>query len=56
LHFSDQGFIVDDEGHGYSDEGEEEDWSQACGPVFSDESESELEKRKKKKKVEKKDP
>ncbi|KAL6524250.1 hypothetical protein OROGR_016684 [Orobanche gracilis] len=44
----DPGFIVDDEGNGFGDQGEEEDWSQACGPPSSDESETELEKRKKK--------
>ncbi|KAK7406532.1 hypothetical protein VNO78_08159 [Psophocarpus tetragonolobus] len=47
-------FIVDDEGIGYGDEGEEEDWSQA-GFSLSDESDGELEKPKRKK-VEKKDP
>lgn len=53
----DPGFIVDDDGCGYGDEGQEEDWSQAFGPQSSDESESELEKRKKKKveKTEKKE-
>ncbi|CAN0864074.1 DNA polymerase alpha catalytic subunit [Linum grandiflorum] len=32
------GFIVDDEGLGYGDEGEEEDWSKAGLPTSSDES------------------
>ncbi|RDY09686.1 DNA polymerase alpha catalytic subunit, partial [Mucuna pruriens] len=48
-------FIVDDEGIGYGDEGEEEDWSQAGFTLSSDESEGESE-RPKRKKVEKKDP
>ncbi|TKY70585.1 DNA polymerase alpha catalytic subunit [Spatholobus suberectus] len=48
-------FIVDDEGLGYGDEGEEEDWSQAGFTLSSDESEGESE-RPKRKKVEKKDP
>jgi len=48
-------FIVDDEGIGYGDEGEEEDWSQAGYTLSSDESEGESE-RPKRKKVEKKDP
>ncbi|KAL6961477.1 DNA-directed DNA polymerase [Sarracenia purpurea var. burkii] len=51
-----RGFIVDDDGLGYGDEGQEEDWSQAGGPMSSDESESELERRKKKKTTEKKEP
>ncbi|XP_052195502.1 DNA polymerase alpha catalytic subunit [Diospyros lotus] len=49
-----RGFIVDDDGLGYGDEGQEEDWSQAAVPM-SDESEGELEKPKKKK-MEKKEP
>nr|KYP66832.1 DNA polymerase alpha catalytic subunit [Cajanus cajan] len=48
-------FIVDDEGLGYGDEGEEEDWSQAGFNLSDDESEGESE-RPKRKKVEKKDP
>ncbi|ESW28786.1 hypothetical protein PHAVU_002G017900 [Phaseolus vulgaris] len=48
-------FIVDDEGIGYGDEGEEEDWSQAGYTLSSDESEGESE-RPKRKKIEKKDP
>ncbi|XP_058109892.1 DNA polymerase alpha catalytic subunit [Magnolia sinica] len=48
-------FIVDDDGLGYGDEGEEEDWSQA-GLSPSDESDGELGKPKKKKVVVKKDP
>ncbi|KAK7307110.1 hypothetical protein VNO77_39879 [Canavalia gladiata] len=48
-------FIVDDEGLGYGDEGEEEDWSKAGFTLSSDESEGESE-RPKRKKVEKKDP
>lgn len=43
-----RGFIVDDDGLGYGDEGEEEDWSKA-GVCLSDESDGELEKSKKKK-------
>ncbi|XAR73998.1 DNA-directed DNA polymerase [Bertholletia excelsa] len=50
-----RGFIVDDNGLGYGDEGQEEDWSQAGGPLSSEESEGELE-RPKKKKTEKKEP
>lgn len=50
-----QSFIVDDEGLGYGDEGEEEDWSRAGFTFSSDESEGEPEKPKRKK-VEKKDP
>ncbi|CAL0331796.1 unnamed protein product [Lupinus luteus] len=49
-----QSFIVDDDGLGYGDEGEEEDWSKA-GFTLSDESDGEFE-RPKRKKVEKKDP
>ncbi|XP_027362652.1 DNA polymerase alpha catalytic subunit [Abrus precatorius] len=48
-------FIVDDEGLGYGDEGEEEDWSKAGFTLSSDESEGESE-RPKRKRVEKKDP
>ncbi|CAL5369484.1 unnamed protein product [Camellia sinensis] len=48
-------FIVDDNGLGYGDEGQEEDWSQAGVPLSSDESDGELE-RPKKKKTEKKEP
>ncbi|XP_022149463.1 DNA polymerase alpha catalytic subunit-like [Momordica charantia] len=43
-----RGFIVDDDGLGYGDEGEEEDWSKA-GVHSSDESDGELEKPKKRK-------
>ncbi|XP_011043523.1 PREDICTED: DNA polymerase alpha catalytic subunit-like isoform X2 [Populus euphratica] len=52
-----QGFIVDDNGLGYGDEGEEEDWSQAGLPPSSDESDGEgLNKsRSRKKKSEKKE-
>ncbi|KAM6564315.1 hypothetical protein CsatB_024313 [Cannabis sativa] len=49
-----RGFIIDDDGLGYGDEGEEEDWSQA-GLLSSDESGGESE-RPKRKKVEKKEP
>lgn len=48
-----RGFIVDDDGLGYGDEGEEEDWSKA-GVCSSDESDGELDKPKKRK-VEKKE-
>lgn len=48
-------FIVDDDGLGYGDEGEEEDWSKAGFTLSSDESDGESE-RPKRKKVEKKDP
>ncbi|KAJ4971622.1 hypothetical protein NE237_004721 [Protea cynaroides] len=34
-----RGFIVDDDGLGYGDDGQEEDWSQAGLPPSSDESE-----------------
>ncbi|CAK9177541.1 unnamed protein product [Ilex paraguariensis] len=44
-----KGFIVDDDGIGYGDEGQEEDWTQAGGPPLSDESEGESERPKKKK-------
>ena len=47
-----RGFIVDDDGLGYGDEGEEEDWSKA-GVCFSDESDGELDKPKKRKVVKK---
>lgn len=50
-----RGFIVDDNGAGYGDEGQEEDWSQAGFPQSSDESDGETE-RPKKKKAEKKNP
>ncbi|KAA8547110.1 hypothetical protein F0562_003539 [Nyssa sinensis] len=50
-----RGFIVDDNGLGYGDEGQEEDWSQAGLPPSSDESDGESEKPKRKK-TEKKDP
>ncbi|XP_043713999.1 DNA polymerase alpha catalytic subunit [Telopea speciosissima] len=50
-----RGFIVDDDGLGYGDDGQEEDWSQAGLPPSSDESEGENE-RPKKKKIERKDP
>lgn len=36
-----QGFIVDDDGLGYGDEGQEEDWSRAGLPPSSDESDGE---------------
>ncbi|KZV39748.1 DNA polymerase alpha catalytic subunit [Dorcoceras hygrometricum] len=44
-----KGFIVDDNGLGYGDEGEEEDWSLAGASFSSDESEGELDRRKRKK-------
>ena len=50
-----KGFIVDDNGTGYGDDGQEEDWSQAGLPPSSDDSDGEAE-RPKKKKPEKKDP
>ena len=52
-----QGFIVDDDGLGYGDEGEEEDWSKAGLPPSSDDSDGEgLNKsRSRKKKSEKKE-
>lgn len=50
-----RGFIVDDDGLGYGDEGEEEDWSRAELPLSSDESDGEP-GRSKRKKVEKKEP
>lgn len=50
------GFIVDDNGLGYGDEGQEEDWTRA-GVLLSDESEGEMERpNRQKKKAEKKDP
>lgn len=42
-------FIVDDDGLGYGDEGEEEDWSKAGFTLSDDESEGEAEKPKRKK-------
>ncbi|XP_061341474.1 DNA polymerase alpha catalytic subunit [Gastrolobium bilobum] len=48
-------FIVDDDGLGYGDEGEEEDWSKAGFTLSSDESDGQSE-RPKRKKLEKKDP
>ncbi|KAK4262306.1 hypothetical protein QN277_027885 [Acacia crassicarpa] len=50
-----RGFIVDDDGLGYGDEGEEEDWSKAGFTLSSDESDGETEKPKRKRQ-EKKDP
>ncbi|XP_024931872.2 DNA polymerase alpha catalytic subunit isoform X1 [Ziziphus jujuba] len=50
-----RGFIVDDDGLGYGDIGEEEDWSRAGLSLSSDESDGET-GRPKRKKVEKKDP
>lgn len=50
-----RGFIVDDDGLGYGDYGEEEDWSRAERLSSSDESDGET-GRPKRKKVEKKDP
>lgn len=49
-------FIVDDDGLGYGDEGEEEDWEHDGLPPSSDESDRDSEKPNKKKKAEKKDP
>ncbi|KAI3799023.1 hypothetical protein L1987_34311 [Smallanthus sonchifolius] len=54
-----RGFIVDDDGLGYADEGEEVDWTQSgVVPSSEEESEGELEKKKKPKKTktEKKEP
>ncbi|KAG6729216.1 hypothetical protein I3842_01G015200 [Carya illinoinensis] len=53
-----RGFIVDDEGLGYGDEGEEEDWSKSGVPFSSDEESDggEQERPKRKKKMEKRDP
>ncbi|XP_054824492.1 DNA polymerase alpha catalytic subunit isoform X2 [Prosopis cineraria] len=50
-----RGFIVDDDGLGYGDEGEEEDWSKAGFNLSSDESDGDTEKPKRKRQ-EKKDP
>ncbi|KAJ8764232.1 hypothetical protein K2173_005972 [Erythroxylum novogranatense] len=53
-----QGFIVDDDGLGYGDEGEEEDWSQTGMPPSSDESDGgggEPRSRPKRKKIESKE-
>ncbi|KAF2295279.1 hypothetical protein GH714_032416 [Hevea brasiliensis] len=51
-----QGFIVDDDGLGYGDEGQEEDWSLAGLPPSSDESDGgEPNTRPKRKKTEKKE-
>lgn len=54
-----RGFIVDDDGLGYGDEGQEEDWTMAGVPL-SDESEGEIERPNKQKKKaaaeKKKDP
>ncbi|CAN1190341.1 DNA polymerase alpha catalytic subunit [Linum perenne] len=52
-----QGFIVDDEGIGYGDEGEEEDWSKAGLPTSSDESDGggERNSRRKRKMAERKE-
>ncbi|KAL2520250.1 DNA polymerase alpha catalytic subunit [Forsythia ovata] len=44
-----KGFIVDDNGLGYGDEGQEEDWSLAGVPLSSEESEGESERPKRKK-------
>ncbi|KAG6424697.1 hypothetical protein SASPL_115117 [Salvia splendens] len=44
-----KGFIVDDNGLGYGDEGQEEDWSIAGAALSSEESEGESERSKKKK-------
>ncbi|KAJ9540835.1 hypothetical protein OSB04_027341 [Centaurea solstitialis] len=47
-----QGFIVDDDGLGYGDEGEEVDWTQSgVVPSSEEESDGELEKKKKPKKA-----
>lgn len=46
-----KGFIIDDNGLGYGDEGQEEDWSIAGRSLSSEESEGESERSKKKKKV-----
>lgn len=45
-----KGFIIDDDGLGYGDEGQEEDWSIAGVALSSEESEGESEKPKKKNK------
>lgn len=44
-----KGFIVDDDGLGYGDEGQEEDWSHAGVTMSSEESEEESERSKRKK-------
>ncbi|XP_022883767.1 DNA polymerase alpha catalytic subunit-like [Olea europaea var. sylvestris] len=44
-----KGFIIDDDGLGYGDEGQEEDWSLAGVPLSSEESEGEPERPKRKK-------
>ncbi|CAI9754278.1 unnamed protein product [Fraxinus pennsylvanica] len=44
-----KGFIIDDNGLGYGDEGQEEDWSLAGVPLSSEESEGESERPKRKK-------
>ncbi|GFP88223.1 DNA polymerase alpha catalytic subunit [Phtheirospermum japonicum] len=44
-----RGFIVDDDGLGYGDEGQEEDWSVAGGALSSEESEGEAGRPKRKK-------
>ncbi|KAL8044514.1 hypothetical protein ABFX02_08G049900 [Erythranthe guttata] len=44
-----EGFIVDDDGLGYGDQGQEEDWSLAGGSLSSEESEGESGRLKKKK-------
>ncbi|KAB1214754.1 DNA polymerase alpha catalytic subunit [Morella rubra] len=53
-----KGFIVDDDGLGYGDEGEEEDWSKSGLPLSSDEESDggEQERTKRKKKIDKRDP
>lgn len=51
-----RGFIIDDDGLGYGDEGEEEDWSRAGVPFSSDESEGESERPRRKKKAEAREP
>lgn len=50
-----RGFIVDDDGLGYGDEGEEEDWTKDGLPPSSDESDGERDRPRKKKQSEKKD-
>ncbi|CAH9145538.1 unnamed protein product [Cuscuta epithymum] len=50
-----RGFIIDDNGLGYGDEGQEEDWSIAGLPHSSDDSGGEAERPKKKKASEKKE-
>ncbi|KAF5183787.1 Dna polymerase alpha catalytic subunit [Thalictrum thalictroides] len=51
-----QGFIVDDDGLGYVDEGQEEDWTEAGVHSSSEDEESEQRRKKKKPEKEKKDP